>query len=434
VEQGFSLFYSKVYKIKNGDNVDNLELAQNKLNALERALILETRVSEKFSLEQEIVDLKKEMQNLSIFKNSNPEVLDFKQHLKKLRQAAAEKDDELEDVFDEIQGYFKHLKSKGTFDDEEHFQTLESFLLDKSDALDLEDFIAFCQQNLNPNNISTPKTQLIDYQSFSKRLQNGEVTLFLGMQTDEYDLTQQFTQMDCTNGLAETCEKMELKGGRKNLIKELCHYFKIENTKYLYELLSSIEESLLIISAHYDDSLEQNFRKNHKKYVKVLQHWQREGFSITQAKSLILEYSDKDKVEICTSEELAGKKLLESGYSLIYKLRGCLKSQHYQESGEETFILSEYEHLDFSRLIKIPEYVISKLRRNYLWFLGHHLQSWEERMLIRVVLNRVSAKSPMAIQNNASDYLQKYWHDINNVTVYPVVLTDFVKNLREHLS
>jgi hypothetical protein len=370
---------------------------------------------------------------------TNSEVLDFKQHLKKLKQAAAQKADELDDVFDEIRAYLKHLESKGNFDDEEHFQTLESFLLDKSDAIDLDDFIEFCQQNLDQSRAPKKVDAGIDYQSFLKRLKNGEVTLFLGMQMDsDYSpqrVAQKLTQLETINGLAEACEHIELKDSRKALIKGLSKQLHSDNVSSdLYELLSTIKEPLLIISVHYNDGLEKSFRNNQKKYVKVFQNWQREGFSIIQAKSLILEYSDREKVETCTPEELSGKRLLDSGYSLIYKLRGCLKSQYNQEhEGDEPFILSESEHFDFSRLIKIPDYVISKLRNNYLWFLGHHLQSWEERMLVRIVLNRVFPKSPIAIQENASEYSQTYWRAITRVEPYSMSLQDFINGLRKYL-
>lgn len=224
-------------------------------------------------------DIAKKLIQFTQTLESKAEVLDFKQHLKKLKQAAAQKADELDDVFDEIRGYLKYLESKGNFEDEEHFQILESFLLDKPDAIDLDGFIEFCQDNLNQNNPPKKASAGLDYQSFSKRLKNGEVTLFLGMGMDiasspQY-LAKKLTQSDYINGLAEACEHLELKDSRKALIRGLSEQLHTESiSSSLYEILANISEPLLIISVHYHDGLEKTFRKSQKKYVKIFQNYQ----------------------------------------------------------------------------------------------------------------------------------------------------------------
>lgn len=383
-------------------------------------------------LDKALMDIaQKILQVVQRIDNKN-EALDFNQRIQKIKEAIPSKFTQIFTVISNISNYIINLENKGSIEDQEpDFLVLESFLLDKADCIDLSHFIEFCQTNLDQNNAAKKANASVDYLSFAQRLKNGEVTLFLGMEMDIHCSAQfiakNLVQTDDFNGLAEACEQIELKTSRGNLVNHLTEQLKEHDTKYLYELLSKIPEPLLIISAHYDNCLEEQFKKKHKKYVRVFQHWSRKHFRI-MPEALTLEYSDQNQSKTCLPEDLAGEMIFESGYSLIYKLRGC-----FQNNRKDNFILSEYEHLDLLRTIRIPGYVIEKLDESYLWFLGHHLQSWEERMLIRLILNEAQPKTPIAIQENVNDYFQKYWREITRVDPYSISLPEFINNLNKNL-
>lgn len=399
-----------------GLNAQQAPLASFEGNELDKALM---------DIAQKILQVVQRIQTKST-------VLDFNQRIQKIKEAIPFKFTLLSsEVMVKILTYLTLIESKGIIENENDFLVLESFLLDKADRVDLSSFIEFCQINLDQNNAPKKANASLDYLSFAQRLKNGEVTLFLGMEMDIHCSAQfvakKLVQADQFNGLAEACEQIELKTSRGNLVSHLTEQLKAHDTKYLYELLSKIPEPLLIISAHYDDCLEQQFQLQRKKYVRVFQHWSRKHFRI-MPEALTLEYSDQNQSKTCLPEELAGEMIFESGYSLIYKLRGC-----FQSNKKDNFILSEYEHLDLLRSIRIPGYVIEKLDESYLWFLGHHLQSWEERMLIRLILNEAQPKTPIAIQENVNDYFQKYWREITRVDPYSISLPEFINNLNKNL-
>jgi len=352
-----------------------------------------------------------------------------KQRLDELKTALFDCMDMLgAETFQNIGNYLKQIEKHGfspqhTF----HLETVEQFLLNKADALSTAQFIQFCQTKLFQS------ANQLDYQGLVRRLQFGDVALFLGLDTTASPaLSQRFfnnVKTTCNyhafHSLPEACEYMQIDSGRGFLVATLQQLLGSDNPiSALYSLLAHVEKPLLIIYAGYDDLLEQAFRQQHKPYACISHASEREKHWLE------IDYVDKAS-ETCSSEDFSKKQLMENGYSLIYRIRGL-----YRNSEQEWLVLSEQDYLDFVRHSKMPDYIVSRLDRRSLWFLGHHPCTWEDRMLVNTVLEkrRRDADITLAIHKDADPFAQMHWKKRNHVDNYALDLQEFVAELQRHLD
>lgn len=274
--------------------------------------------------------------------------------------------------------YLKQVEKHGLSSQQMfNFEVVEHFLLQKTDALPTEQFIQFCQSELFQSTLS------LDYTGLVRRLQFGDVALFLGLDAMFSSLLPQqfFDNLKNTcdyadfHSLPEACEYLQIHSGRGFLVDTLQQLLGSANpVSTLYNLLAQVEKSLLIIYAGYDDLLE---------------------------------------------------------HALIYRIRGL-----YRNSDQEWLVLSEQDYVDFVRNSKMPDYIVSRLDRRSLWFLGHHPSTWEDRMLVNAVLEkrRRDADITLAIHKDADKFARMHWEKRNHVNNYALDLQEFVAELQRHLE
>ncbi|MCW5213577.1 SIR2 family protein, partial [Desulfobulbus sp. TB] len=227
---------------------------------------------------------------------------------------------------------------------------------------------------------------------------------------------------DTSMSLSALCEeKLILDKSRLKLTNRIRNLLRTDEEPQvsLYRLLAGSENPFLVISAAYDNLLEQSLLGERHKFVVIYPDMHKEQYQ--------LRYSDQEQTITCTREDISHRKPLENGYTVIYRLRGGFIDQD-----QENLLLSERDYFSFSRVKKkFPEYIAIKLQNYALWFLGHHPESWEERLLVKSLqeLRQEKAAPSLAVQESVSDFARAFWEDSDVKEVHDIALKDFVQEL-----
>ncbi|MDM8560858.1 SIR2 family protein [Candidatus Parabeggiatoa sp. HSG14] len=332
---------------------------------------------------------------------------------------------------------------KGIVDDETEtlLNIIEQFLSQEVSAEDLVDFWSSLDQQAVKTNTDTP-----DYQALATRLQRGDIVIFLGrdllsslcehtLSCEQIvaDLADYVHYPDFNGDFPSICDYIDMNNqfGRQSLCDKLQTLVapKTSHSTKLYQLLAQIEKPLLLISATYDTLLEETFKTHQKKFVVLSHHAEKKDTDI-----LFLDYSDKTEIQQCSSETLSGTPLLEQGYSVIYKMLGCVDNSHSSFSSQ-ALILSEKDYFTFTQYQDklIPSYVEKKLRNRGFWLLGHHPKSWDRRLLIKTILSKRSHEEPaLTVFQQANEFARLYLKN-KQIENYPIDLKVFVENLQAQL-
>ncbi|MGH8547981.1 MAG: hypothetical protein ACRERU_05175 [Methylococcales bacterium] len=171
-------------------------------------------------------------------------------------------------------------------------------------------YIRYCRQELSaqtPQRIGTA----MDYDEFAKRIRNGDTVLFLGSElprqygetiTDEHQLASHLAQkagypkFSGTFSVIAEYYQLRPEYGRKDLLDKLSKTLS-ENSSVIrfYRKLARIEQLLVLIASHYDDSLETIFQQYHKPFVVLSSIICRsEGYDVGH---VLVEYSDNKEPE-----------------------------------------------------------------------------------------------------------------------------------------
>jgi hypothetical protein len=320
------------------------------------------------------------------------------------------------------------MERKGIYSEDEKILEKIRRLSDKS--LATEDFVCFFKEQ------AKKKTDEPNYIELAERLCGGQVVLCLGQELS-------FLLGGSVPSTAQLIENLARQAGFHGPLSELCEQEELlpESTRYelaerirtllradttapiaLYDLLARLDQPLLVISAAYDDLLEQSL-KDRKPFVIIYPNiWE---------KNCLFRYSDQQEMSPpCTQEELSVQKFLSRGYTVIYKLRGGFIDQD-----RETLLLSERDYLNFNQSSQqIPDFIRSKLKSRALWFLGHHPKSWEERLLVKSIQKQRDYRAfSLAVQKDISPFTRAFWQD-NHVQPFDLVLRDFVQELAKAAS
>ncbi|MCP4701041.1 MAG: CHAT domain-containing protein [Gammaproteobacteria bacterium] len=313
---------------------------------------------------------------------------------------------------------------------------LEQFI---NGDLDAETFKEFWESEAR---FSAKKAECgLNYPALARNLQNGDAALFLGMDVAEL----RGPPPPATRGFIEELRKLADYRANTPNPSEICEYFQVSQygrrallagveklmqsePAPFYEMLAAMPRPLIIISAAYDTQLEDAFKQHNKRYAQVSHRHRCEE---RDPVNLDIEYSDKPKggVTSCLAEKFSGLELMENGYSLIYRLRGC-----FSKFKKDSLLLSEQDYLAFAKSMEelIPAYIISQLNERGFWFLGHYPMTWENRLLISAILekrNQVKSTTPaLAIHKGANDFAKAYWK-YQRVDVYDVDLKEFIEEL-----
>jgi hypothetical protein len=82
---------------------------------------------------------------------------------------------------------------------------------------------------------------------------------------------------------------------------------------------------------------------------------------------------------------------------------------------------------------QFPDYLGSRLKSSLysLWFLGHHPESWEERLLVKFLQTlRYDRASALAVQEKLSPFARAFWQD-SKVRIFNLALAEFVQELEK---
>jgi hypothetical protein len=157
-----------------------------------------------------------------------------------------------------------------------------------------------------------------------------------------------------------------------------------------YQMLAAQPARLVLISAAYDDLLEQAFRQAGKPFVVLTSIVQQGQYGVGHVQ---VSFSDNNpEAGIYTKEETSGLDLKR--YSIIYKIRGTCRTAQ----GENTpLTLTESDYFSFARYAEtmIPNCLASPLLASALLFIGYRPRQWEDRLLVKALLkNRENAREP----------------------------------------
>jgi hypothetical protein len=237
--------------------------------------------------------------------------------------------------------------------------------------------------------------------------------------------------LDRRHALSEICEYAELHEncGRHKLLTELEQAFSAANAQNihgLYQLLGNLEHPFLVIATGFDCLLTEHLRSRGKRFVKII-------FDASSQKAqerYQLHFTDQPN-QTCSDEQLSPMQLMENGYSIIYYPRG------YARQNQGKPLLSERDYFNANALLSkhYPEYLQTKLRERGLWFLGHHPDSWENRLLAlglqhqRTSSNGGIRNKPLVIQPQADNFSKLFWQDMACQHDNDLSLNEFVRQL-----
>ena len=362
-----------------------------------------------------------------------PEVMPLSERLTRFMQDIGSKRNQIQAIWREVNRYLRRLKKMGIDEEaQDILLDIEDFLADR---ITPQEFIDSWQQD-------SQNTQIIKYDILAKRLKNSEIALFLGSTIPEQLVPQLVdlfkfneTFSDSEKGaFSEICEYVELnndysRNTLRNEIQSLIEEKAVPLLASLYQLLANVPSPIVIIHSGYDKLLEKTFEKSDKKFA-VISHSPDGNIMVTCSDREPEIYKDHDK--------LSGLDLFENdkGYSLIYKINGCINSIPNNVNQNDALLLAEHDYFNFAKYMDklIPNYVIGHLTGRDLWFLGQYPQSWENRLIMQAILERrgTSNNTITAIHKAPDAFAKTYWQ-AKHVNSYPIDLEEFVENLRKYI-
>jgi hypothetical protein len=226
--------------------------------------------------------------------------------------------------------------------------------------------------------------------------------------------------------------------GRSRLVNDLRDLIYSPDLSIpLYQKLAQIEQPLVLVSAAYDTLLEDAFSQSGKKYVLISSII--DTTATYDVGNVLIQYSDKPEPTALLEEQLSKFKLLEEGYSLVYKIRGFLGSDRKQTELHRTVLtISEGNYFNFVRYMDklIPSYVVRQFGGRGVYFLGYTPRHWEDRLIVNAILDKRRHQNPpeqpRAISNDPDPFVRAYWEN-KGVRRYAIDLREFLDTLEAHL-
>ncbi len=275
-----------------------------------------------------------------------------------------------------------------------------------------------------------------DYVRLAKQLEKGEVIFCFGQETSYLlgasvpstaEIKKILNQENFTGPLSELCERRLIApfSSRGDLVTELWEMLE-ENSPSVavYKLLAELEVPFVVVSACYDNLLQQCLRATEKKFVEIYPDIKRKKCQMLYSTGELL---------TCLPEDVSAEEPLAKGYTVIYQLRGGIIKENEQLflAERDYFVFNEVMGYKQEKKGLFPDYIANKLGSSLvsLWFMGHHPESWEERMMIRFLKDlQHNEASAIAVQENAPSFDRDFW-GANNVRLYDVPLAGFVQKL-----
>ncbi len=359
------------------------------------------------------------------------------------RNKLATKFGELGNIFFKVvMNRLKQIEMREPDSDEETLLILiDEFLNANMSASDLKEAWKGTLDN-SPQTVELP-----NYSILGERLSDGGIIPFLGADISELTDPPLPSLEDLTGRLAEEAEYSGFDGpltmisqyfqmteyGRKKMVQTVKENvkFSTETAKInpLFVMLAKIKEPILIITSSYNTLLEDTFPEN-KKFV-VMSHLITEN----SAGNIVLKYSDtKEEEKTFLAEQISGLKLIENGYSIIYKVCGCLG---ISSDENDALLISEEDFFSFARTEKviIPDYIHTYIKNRSLLFIKNNLNRWQERLVLNAILDKKRTSKKVlsfAVSDSTEKYEEAFWK-FNDVTQYKVDLNAFVSEIEKKI-
>jgi hypothetical protein len=369
-----------------------------------------------------------------------------KSDLKKMLQQLTIRMKEIKPVYMAVAMKLRRVEKKGIDEEGEILiSIIENFL---KQELSADEFIEIWQQG------TPPQPDIPNYDTLAKRLNRGELIPMLGSevlhlsgfvspvsQIVAQKLAERSEYFDSHVSLPLISHYYQMKNGRDDLISTVKDVVEPDSGTFisnpLYQVLAGARDPLLIISTFYDSQLEKAFSAKEKPCV-VISHLNDIRKKSDYGKILI-KYSEKPvPEEPCTAEELSGLKLLDKGYSIIYKICGCLGFYGSGSSEKrDSFMLSEEDFFTFARHLEkiIPPYLAQRFSEKSLIFLGYDLDEWNNRLIAHAIMEKRQASREFSygVKENPTPY-EKVYLKLNGVEIYQIDLKEFIDNLAQSME
>ncbi len=324
---------------------------------------------------------------------------------------------------------------------ERHAQLVEQVgaLLDSANALDVDDFVFWWENAAD----SHANDEACDNEKagVAERIRAGNMVLFLGSgvagdAAPEADLAQQLAQQApyeaFAGSLSSIAEYYWLKPGlgTETLLNRMSGILAADaQAVTLYQQLAMLSTRLVLISAAYDDSLEQAFMATGKPFVSLTSIIQQGKHGIGH---VLVSFSDNNPdAGVYPKEGISGLKL--ANYSIIYKIRGTCRARD-GVAFRNTIALTESDYFSFARHAEkiIPDYLAGQLLNRPLLFIGYRPRHWEDRLLASALLKkREFAGEPCyRLVTKGAEPMEDVFWDNNNVKRYDMDVRELERYLQ----
>jgi len=364
------------------------------------------------------------------------------QRLNELIQQLTQRMREIRPIYMQLVRRVKQML-EGSMEDGALLALVDNFLTNQLSAADLT---TMWQELVEDN--APAATPTMNFRALADRMKRSEIVFFLGSDIPRlFDptlldaaavvatLACQASYDDFGGSLSMIAEYYQMKPeyGRSSLVRNLHALLPDIAIKVpLYDLLASIEQPLVLISAAYDTLLERAFHRADKPYVLITSLLGTD--SDADVGQILLQYSHRDAPESpCLEQDLSHLDLLGQRYSLIYKIRGYLGPHTNQGIHQQNALtLSEENYFTFARYMDklIPNYVVKQFAGRGFWFLGYTPTHWEDRLIANALLyrRRHHIEPAYTVSNDINRFEETYW-ERHGVHRYALDLKDFVQKL-----
>ena len=292
----------------------------------------------------------------------------------------------------------------------------------------------------------------MDIKIFTERLLKGDIIPFIGSDIHLLSQPSIISPAELALKLSDHLSYQNYNNSPVTL-PTICQYYQMEHDRSallntagelleqncaeiqenpIFQLLSEIENPLLIISSLYDNELEKVFEKDKKPYVLISHQLQSDSDDYGK---LLIKYSDRDQIEApCTKEALSGQDFFENGRSVIYKIFGSYNLCDTNPIDRiDPLMIAEHDFFNFLKLIEniIPDYLVRRISRQSLLFLGYNLNNWHDRLIATAILEKKIMRSAFsyAIRKKPNDYEKSFWNFFK-VKIQEIGLWDYIRELR----
>ena len=183
----------------------------------------------------------------------------------------------------------------------------------------------------------------------------------------------------------------------------------------LHLLLAKVRPQLIIVT-NYDTLVEDAFEQLAVPYDLLIYSLRRPGRLLWKKWG-------------CPVENVAPKKVVENGRSIVFKLHGGIC-----EHGSTGFLITEDHYVDLLSCIAdatspVPQCLKERLKASRFLFLGHGLHDWDVRVLLKLVtLPPDDRKHHWAFQKAPTSWEIRAW-GTRGVQLCPIDLSTFTKKL-----